>query len=132
MSKKIAFFFALLLVSGMLLAACGGGGGSTDDAAARGEELFNQPIVGSEPGCNTCHSLTAGTVIVGPSLAGIGTTAATRVGDETAEEYLRQSILEPDAYLVEGFTAGVMSKNWADTLTDDQLNDVVAYLLTIK
>ena len=131
MSKKIAVFFAVLLVSGLLLSACGGGGGS-DDAAARGKELFNQVVVGSEPGCTTCHSLTAGTVVVGPSLAGIGTTAGTRVSDESAEEYFRQSILEPDAYVVEGFTAGVMSKNWATLLTEDQLNDVVAYLLTLE
>ena len=50
----------------------------------------------------------------------------------TAEEYIRQSIIEPEAHTVEGFTAAVMYPNDAEDLTDQQIDDLVAYLLTLE
>ncbi|MFQ5873912.1 MAG: c-type cytochrome, partial [Dehalococcoidia bacterium] len=78
--------------------------------------------------CNVCHSLD-GTVGLGPSLQGIASKAVTRVSGLSAEEYIRQSILDPAAFLVEGFSP-VMPLDFGDTLTDQQLDDVVAFLLT--
>ena len=48
----------------------------------------------------------------------------------SAEEYLRQSILEPDAYIVEGFPAGQMLPNLGEILSPQQIDDLVAFLLT--
>lgn len=132
--KKVYVFVAVIVLFSLALTACGGGGGSSDgdDAVQRGKDLFAQSVIGTEAGCSTCHSLEAGVTIVGPSLAGIGTTAATMVSGMNAEEYLRQSILEPDAYVTEGFPAGTMPQVWKDVLTEDQVNDLVAYLLSLK
>jgi hypothetical protein len=48
----------------------------------------------------------------------------------TADEaYLTESILDPNAKVVRGFQAGIMPKF---TLTDDQVEFVVAYLETLK
>jgi cytochrome c len=71
-------------------------------------------------------------VIVGPSLADIGLRARTRVEGLTAEEYLHQSIVEPDAYVVEGFDPGIMYQDFEDALTDEQLYDLEAFLLTLE
>jgi len=133
------FLFGLLILS-LALVACGGGdsnSGSTADAggnAANGETLYKQTVIGSAsaPGCVTCHSLEPGTVLVGPSHATIGAQAGSRVPGLTAEEYLRQSIKEPDAHVEDGFTAGVMYQNYATDLTDQQIDDLVAFLLTQK
>jgi len=130
MYKKNYLHLTLIIAFGVLLAACGGGDGGGD--AKAGGELFNMSIIGSQPGCITCHSLEPGTVIVGPSMAGIASRAGSRVSGLSAEEYIRQSILEPNAYVVEGFDPGVMVQVWAEELTDEQVDSLVSYLLTLK
>lgn len=134
----------VILVLGMvfLLAACGGGGGeeaAEGEAvavgdAARGEELYNQVTIGpnAAPGCITCHSLEEGVVLVGPSHAGLANRAGTYVEGMSAEEYLRESITEPNAHIVEGFTPDVMYQNYGEDLQARDINDLVAYLLTLE
>lgn len=97
-----------------------------------GRRLFYEQVSGTNAGCRICHSLQPGVVIVGPSLAGIATRAATRVPGMSAEEYIRQSILEPDAYVVPGFPAGQMVQNLGEILTPEQIDDLVAFLMTLK
>jgi nitric oxide reductase subunit C len=133
MKKKLSLIVILVFTLSIILTACGGGGDSgSDDTAAAGQELFSQTVIGAQPGCITCHSLDEGVVIVGPSMAGIATRAGSTVPGQSADEYLRDSILHPDAHLVEGFPAGTMPQVWGDELTDDQINQLVAYLLTLK
>ncbi len=97
-----------------------------------GKRMFYENSLGTNAGCRICHSLEPGKRLVGPSLAGVATRAATRVPGMSAEEYLRQSILEPDAYVVEGYPAGQMVPNLGEVLTDEQVNDLVAFLMTLK
>jgi hypothetical protein len=47
-----------------------------------------------------------------------------------AETYIRDSILHPGDYVVEGFP-DAMQRNLGDTLTSDQLNDIIAFLMTL-
>ena len=128
-----------LLLFCLLLSACAGGtqavSGSTVQPmgnASAGENLFHQSMIGSAPGCSTCHSIEPDQVIVGPSLAGVATRAVSRVKGQTAEEYLRNSILDPNVYIVDGFSPNTMYQNYKDALSDQQVNDLVAYLLTLK
>lgn len=97
----------------------------SDDPVVRGQALFsNTPAI-----CSTCHSLTPDVVIVGPSLAGIGERAASRVEGQSAEAYIRTSIVNPAAHIVDGFQ-DVMQKNFGDVLSSDQINDLIAFLMT--
>ena len=82
--------------------------------------------------CATCHSLTSDTVIVGPSLAGIATRAATRVSGLTAAEYLEESIVRPDAFKSPGFDDVQMDASLAKSLSVDQVADLVAFLMTLN
>lgn len=102
--------------------------------AAHGEQLYKQPVIGAAnaPGCTTCHSLEPDVKIVGPSHAKIGGDAATRVPGMSAEEYLHQSIVDPNAHVSEGYVAGVMYQNYAKDLGEQDVNDLVAFLLTRK
>ena len=43
-------------------------------------------------------------------------------------EYVRQAIVEPEAVLAEGYQDGVMPKDYAESLTPEQLDALVAYL----
>jgi cytochrome c5 len=54
-----------------------------------------------EKTCTLCHRLTD-LGAYAPGFAGIAERATTRVADLSAEEYLRQSIVDPEAYVVEG------------------------------
>jgi mono/diheme cytochrome c family protein len=97
--------------------------------AERGAVLFAQPVNG-QPACSTCHALD-NTRIVGPGMAGIATHAQTRVAGEGAVGYLYTSIVNPSAYVVEGYP-NVMPATFADRLDEAQIRDLVAYLLTFE
>lgn len=139
MLRKLFVLSVLVLLLGLALSACGGGAEepaastSVGDVAA-GEKLYKQPVIGtaSAPGCATCHSLEPGVVLVGPSHAGVATRAETYVSGMSAEEYLRESIINPNAHVVEGFQPSVMYQNYGQELTQTEINNLVAYLLTLK
>lgn len=132
--KKPLIIYTILLLFAVLAAGCGGSSEGSGADVAAGQELFNQAVIGSSAGCMTCHSLDKGVVIVGPSLAEWGHEAEEEGEDfgMTAEEFTRQSILDPNAVLATDFPADTMPKNWGDELTDEQLNNLVAFLLNLE
>lgn len=97
------------------------------DPVASGRYWFSRPPAN----CATCHSLEPNVVIVGPSLAGIATRARERVAGESAESYIRNSLINPGDYVVDGF-ANVMAQNLGDALSSDQINDIIAFLMTLE
>jgi mono/diheme cytochrome c family protein len=99
---------------------------------AAGRRLYFQPPLGTHTSCRACHSLEPGVTLVGPSFAGIAASAAARVPGMSAEAYLYQSIVDPDAQVVEGFKQGQMVRDSAQRLTEEQIRDLVAFLMTLK
>jgi len=97
------------------------------NVAARGRDLFT----GSPGNCATCHALEPDVVIVGPSLAGVATRAGERVSGQSAADYLRNSILHPSDFVVPGFP-DVMARSLGDALSGDEINDLIAFLLTLE
>ncbi len=67
---------------------------------------------------------------MGPSLAGIGTRAAEHIPDMDARTYIEQSILNPDAYIVEGFP-NAMPNDFGKKLSGEELDALVHFLLTL-
>ena len=137
--------FVLLCIALLVLVGCGnqaapaaaGGGG---DAAA-GKALFAQTTIGksNSAGCATCHSVEPDKNIVGPSLAGIATDAAGAFSEagykgtaKNASEWLHEQTVNPGLEVVEGFQPDIMPANYGTELTQKQLDDIVAYLLTLK
>lgn len=90
---------------------------------AQGEALFNEPLNGGVA-CSNCHSLTD-SVLVGPGLGGYGARMSER---EDAEDYTRESILQPSARIAAGFSDW-MPKNYAELLSEGQVDNLVAFLL---
>ncbi|MCW5881686.1 MAG: hypothetical protein KIS91_12190 [Anaerolineae bacterium] len=99
----------MLLLTSLGLSACG------ESASARPSNATDQgAALVREFGCLTCHAVSKSETgqKLGPMLAGLyGTTVRLADGREvTADDaYLRQSILQPDAATVEGYSAGVMA-----------------------
>lgn len=78
--------------------------------------------------CANCHSLD-GSDGDGPSLQGISQRAGSRVSELSAEAYIRQSILDPDAYVIEGYNHK-MGRIFSVLLSEKEVDDLVAFLLT--
>jgi cytochrome c2 len=150
MLKRSVFSLAIVVIVAMLvLTACGGGSQPAPSAsqpaassgnADSGKKLFNEPVITSAgaPGCATCHSLEKGKTLVGPSLAGIAADAENTVKEagykgkaKTGAEWLRESILDPNVDVPDGFKPDIMPKTFTK-LNAQELDDLVAYLLTLK
>ena len=118
----------MVMVLAVSLTACGGDS-SSGDTELLGQELFEEMVVGGKAGCTSCHSVEPGQDGVGPSLAGIGTLAGSRVAGVSAADYLRESITDPNSYVVDGYNTGVMPGGW--DLSDAQIDSLVDYLLDL-
>lgn len=87
--------------------------------AANGETLFASA-------CSGCHMEQEG---VGPALPGMGERAAERVEGQSAEDYLHESIVDPGAYVVEGYQ-NIMPNTYTEQFDEQEIADLVAYMLT--
>lgn len=100
-------------------------GGPAVSVVAAGEALFQQQ------GCPSCHTSEAGAR--GPSLAGLaGSTVDLADGSTVVADdaYLRQSILEPQARLVAGYSA--IMPTYQGLLSEESLMQLIAYLKSLS
>jgi mono/diheme cytochrome c family protein len=84
---------------------------------AEGAELFNSQ------GCSGCHTLAAAesTGTTGPNLDGA-------LADQTPE-MIKTSIVDPNDDIAQGYPPDVMPQNFGDTLSESQIDSLVAYLV---
>lgn len=105
-----------------------GGGTSGGKAAqvAAGKKVFVGP-----GGCGACHTLedAGSTGNVGPKLDTVASGA--KGAGQPLEAYVKQSIVDPNAYVVPGFPKGVMPPDFKTTLTAQQIDDLVAYIVAV-
>jgi len=97
-------------------------------SAENGETLFNMFQVDASFACSTCHNAGSDVTLIGPGLLNISTIAETRVEGIDAVDYIYESIVNPSAYIVDGFTDGLMPQNWADIYSEQEIFDIIAYL----
>jgi nitric oxide reductase subunit C len=115
---------------------------ATATPAAATEELIDMGLqVYREQYCGVCHQLgTAGTQgLFGPTHDGIGTTAEGRISEQgysgvatNAEEYIRESIVDPKAFIVPGYGITSHPMPAYDFLSEDQILALVEMLLAQK
>lgn len=138
--KYGASMLAFILL-GLLLTACGGSQADATQPTVPNPDAVGDPAAGREifmtrqadaPACISCHTVDGSSSPVGPSLQHIAAKAGSRVEGMDAVAYLRQSIVEPDAYLADNRTQARMYSGYNAALSEDQLNDLIAYLLTLE
>ncbi|MGI8423709.1 MAG: c-type cytochrome [Chloroflexota bacterium] len=102
-------------------------------AAERGAGLFQQY------GCVACHSVTSTAPGTGPALKGLGNKRE-RLDNGTSalasDAYIQESILNPDAKTVAGYSKGVMAAaiagNQAEIRQSANLRALVEYIKSLK
>lgn len=99
--------------------------------ASRGDVLFHNGA-NDAPACGTCHQTVEGAsgYSIGPNLNHIGMRAGNRIEGMDAPAYIKDSILHPSHYVVRGYFNG-MYNAYAQKFSEQDVNDLVAYLLTL-
>ncbi len=101
--------------------------GSSSDTAMD-EPVVVDPLVATgetlaaSNGCVACHS-TDGVDGVGPTWQGLSASVDA--------EYIRTAIVDPNAVIADGYTAGVMPDTYGDTLSEEDLDALVAYISSL-
>jgi mono/diheme cytochrome c family protein len=127
---------ALIAVLGALVAGCGGeetisptaetvvGEQPQAQPAPQGDAAAGKQVFDSK-GCGGCHTFQPANSSgqTGPDLDNL--TAAAEKAGQPIEEFTRESITQPDAYVEQGFPEGVMPA-WSGT--EKELSDLVAFL----
>ena len=99
-----------------------------DVAAAEAKKKAAASVAPTHPGaalltaqgCIACHDVKGELRLLGPPL--------THVGERLSAAEIRQSIVDPDAVVVEGFPKGVMLKDFGQKMTSEELDQLVGYL----
>jgi mono/diheme cytochrome c family protein len=91
--------------------------------AKTGEQIY------TAAGCGACHTFgkAGSSGNIGPNLDELAAQAG-KLTDLSAEEYTKESILNPDAFTVQGFQKGVMP-SFEGRLDEKQVQELVKYLL---
>jgi len=83
-------------------------------------------------GCVGCHLMDPEAAAAGPTWYDMGNTAVNRIEEMSPALYLYNSIIAPNDYIVEGFQGGIMTQTFGDTLSAEDLGNLVAYLLSLQ
>jgi mono/diheme cytochrome c family protein len=110
------------------------------DAGGTGAEAVARSLFLSK-GCGACHTIdaiAAARGVIGPNLNNLGQVAGTRKPGMDAKAYIRESILQPAAFLSPGYQNLMLPFTEVNTptsgnqqLTPQELNDLVDYLSTL-
>lgn len=112
------------------LPAAAAGTSNAEEAAA----LKTPEEVIAKYTCGVCH-IFAGHAVAGHDLENrpgtLGPSLA-RIGATKSREYLRQSLLDPDAVIARGYAAGMMPKTYGEQLKAQELEMLVNYMAKSK
>ena len=96
-------------------------GTDTNKPNGSGPDIDNGESKFKSLGCSGCHN-TDSRKLVGPGLAGVGS---------KGDDYMRTSIVDPAAVIVDGFN-DLMPKKFGDAINGDDMDDLIAYLNTLN
>jgi cytochrome c551/c552 len=96
-------------------------------AGAAGKAIF------VSAGCGACHTFKAAgtTAKIGPDLD-TAPTADAKKTNTALEAFVRESIVNPEAYISPGFPKNVMPKTFGTSLSKAQLDTLVSFIVSGK
>ena len=115
--------FALALAACMFAVGCAEP--RATEPIARGTQVYR------EKSCATCHQVGSEGGTAGPPLTHIATVAESRKPGTSAEDYIRESVLDPGAYVVPGYP-DTMPRALTRGMSQEDFDDLVRYLLSLR
>ena len=99
------------------------GGGGAGNAAA-GKAVF------AANGCASCHTFkpAGATGTIGPNLDSAPSSDAKADGNMALAAFIKESIVNPDAYIAKGYTKGIMPTTFGQSLSKSDLQNLVAFI----
>lgn len=131
-----------ILMAGVLLAvlilpACGSTNSesttTSEGVSATTIELPGREVYLRNNYCVGCHT-TLGGPATGPTFLGLAGSEVTLESGETViadDAYLRKSIVDPAAQIVAGFEPDIMPDFFGETLTEEDINNVIEYIKSL-
>ncbi len=105
-------------------ASAGSGSGSGSGGAVDAKSLFST-------NCASCHTLSAAgaTGSVGPNLDNVASDAAKYGGGQSPEDYVKESIEDPNKVIVSGFQPNLMPGTFGTQLSSADIDALVNFIL---
>lgn len=112
--------------------------GTVAPPAAAGGPVEGQPRAPQDlfiaMGCSGCHMIDQDQTdsnrgVIAPNLGNLNEVAGTMVPGEDAPTYVHNSIVDPNAFVVEGYAPGVMPQNFKDRMSDEEIVGLANWLL---
>jgi mono/diheme cytochrome c family protein len=131
---------ALAMLLAAALAGCGGDESATTTETTPTATETNGAMTGGDveagrevfiaTGCGSCHTLQAAgtTGMTGPNLDN-DLPVSVEASGAPIEEHVRLAITDPDAWVMPQFSGGVMPGNYEEQLTEEQIADLVAFVV---
>ena len=125
-----AFLVLILVVDPEFAAQASSSNAARSPTTVALDEAAAGRILAESAGCVACHS-SDGSEVVGPSWLGVYGAERT-LDDGTSvladDAYLTESILDPPVKVVAGFQANLMPVTYADTLSAEDIDLLIAYI----
>ena len=104
---------------------------ATTTSSLGGQIAAGKTLFGSQ-GCGSCHTFTAAgsSGSIGPNLDSAPATDAAADGNMDLAKFIKESIVNPSAYIAKGYSDGLMPKTFGTSLKPAQIDDLVAFILS--
>jgi len=106
--------------------------GTTTSASGGGGDVAAGKTVFAANNCASCHTFKPAnaTGTIGPNLDTAPASDAKADNNMNLDDFVKESIENPDAYIAKGYSKGIMPTNFGQTLSSKQLNDLVAFIVS--
>jgi cytochrome c551/c552 len=104
------------------------GGGSSSTGGGGGDAANGKTVFTGSGGCGSCHAFAAAGTngSVGPNLDSLAADA--QKAGEPLDQFVMTSIVDPNKYVAQGFAPNIMPQTFKSTLSQSDLNDLVAFI----
>ena len=104
---------------------------TTTSSSGGGDAAAGKTVFASNS-CASCHTFqpAGATGTIGPDLDKAPAADAKTDNNMNLAAFIKESIVNPDAYIAKGYSKGIMPTNFGSSLSSTQVNDLVAFILS--